>query len=143
MQKVPIKRFRNCLNDKFWLGTLFTVNLFLQLLAIIRSLQASIVYLASCLIAVKMVALQESRKRKETLVIIREKKKAANNVSVLGAFSPSFPLISCRFLSVRLVTTLPQAKAPYCLFLLSIFLLWTPAILTLYVNTTLVVPVFS
>ena len=90
-----------------------------------------------------MIALQELQKRKETLAIISEKKKAANNVSVLGVFSPSFPLISFRFLSDRLVTFPLQAKAPYCLFLLSLFLLWTPAILTLYVNTTLVVPVFS
>ena len=59
---------------------------------------------------------------------------------MLGAFSPSFPLISFRFLSVRLVTSPPQAKAPSYPFLKSLVLLWIPTILTLYINTTLVVP---
>ena len=56
-----------------------------------------------------MIALQECSYRNDKrlhVAIISEKKKAANNVSVLGAFSPSFPLISFRFLSVRLVTSL-------------------------------------
>ena len=43
MQNVPNKRIRNSLNNKFWLGTFFTINLFLQLLAIKPSLQAFIV----------------------------------------------------------------------------------------------------
>ena len=97
MQKVPIKRFRNCLNDKFWLGTLFTVNLFLQLLAIIRSLQASIVYLASCLVAVKMVALQESSYRKEKrLQLLLERKKRLLTMSVCQELLVplSLPLVS-------------------------------------------------
>ena len=102
MQKVPIKRFRNRLNDKFWLGTLFTVNLFLQLLAIIRSLQASIVYLASCLVAVKMVPLQESSYRKEKrLQLLLERKKRLLTMSVceelLVPLSPLFLVVSCQF----------------------------------------------
>ena len=59
-----------------------------------------------------MIALQECSYRNEKwLAIISEKKKAANNVRVLRAFSPSFPLISFRFLSVWLVTSPRQAKA--------------------------------
>lgn len=63
-----------------------------------------------------MIALQECSYRNDKrlhVAIISEKKKAANNVSVRGVFSPSFPLNSFRFLSVRLVTFLSQAKAPY------------------------------
>ena len=93
-----------------------------------------------------MIALQECSYRNDKrlhVAIISEKKKAANNVSALGAFSPSFPLISFRFLSVRLVTSPPEAKAPYCPFLKSLFLLWIPTILTLDINTTLAVPLFS
>ena len=102
MRKVPIKRFRNCLNDKFWLGTLFTVNLFLQLPAIIRSLQASIVYLASCLVAVKMVALQESSYRKEKrLQLLLERKKRLLTMSLcqelLVPLSLLFLVVSCQF----------------------------------------------
>ena len=41
-----------------------------------------------------------------------------------------------------LITSLRKPKIPYYLFLLSLLLLRTPTILTLYVNTTLVVPLF-
>ena len=141
MQNVPNKRFRNSLNDKFWMGTFFTINLFLQLLA---SLQAFIaLFSLSGRRQNECSTRMQLQKRKETVAITSEKKKAANNVSVLGAFSPSFPLISFRFLSVRLVSSPPQAKAPYRPFLLSLFLLWIPTILTLYINTTLVVTLFS
>ena len=103
MQKVLNRRFRNSLNDKFWLGTFLTVNLFLQLLAINRSLQASIVYLASCLVAVKMVALQESsyRKEKRLQILLLERKKRLLTMSVcqelLVPLSLLFLVVSCQF----------------------------------------------
>ena len=129
----------------FGWGPFSLLTSFYNFQRLIHLCRLSLYYLA-CLVAGKMIALQECSYRNDKrlhVAIISEKKKAANNVSVLGAFSPSFPLISFRFLSVRLVTSPPEAKAPYCPFLKSLFLLWIPTILTLYINTTLVVPLFS
>ena len=101
MQKVPNKRFRNSLNDKFWLGTFFTINHFLQLLAINPSLQAFFVYLA-CLLACKMIALQESSYRKENrLQLLLARKKRLLTMSVCEEFLVPLSLlilfVSCQF----------------------------------------------
>ena len=88
------KRFRNALNDKFWLETcFFHCSPLLQLLAINPIFVGSLCLFSLLrLLAGKMIALQEYSYRKENriwLLFAKKKiKKAANNVSARGSFSP-------------------------------------------------------
>ena len=82
-----------------------------------------------------MIALQESSYRKENrlwLLLARKKKKAANNVSVRGAFSPFlFLFVSCHFT--------PEAQDSLVSVLNYLYFYFGPIpyFKTLYVNTTL------
>ena len=121
-----------------WRPAFFTVNLFYNYQRLTLSLQALFVHLA-CLVASKMIALQESSYRKENriwLLLARKKiiKKAANNVSVRGSFSPFFFLfVSCQF-----NFSLPLCSSRF-LFLITFIFTLDPqyTILTVYINTTL------
>ena len=84
-----------------------------------------------------MIALQESNYRKENrLWLLLARKKNINKKRLLTMSVCEEILVPFYFFSF-LVTSLRKPKIPKYLFLLSLFLLWTPTILTLYVNTTL------
>ena len=119
MQNVPNKRFRNSLNDKFWLGTFFTINLFLQLLAINPSLQA---FIALFSLSGKMIALQECRYRNEKrLAIISAKKRLLTICQGARSFQSLFPSYFFSFL-VSLTCHFPSAGQGSLLSVLIIFI---------------------
>ena len=120
MQNVPNKRFRNSLTDKFWLGTFFTINLFLQLLAINPSLQAFIALFSlsgrrqnDCSTRMQL------QKRKEP--IISAKKRLLTMCQGARSFQSLFPSYFFSFL-VSLTCHFPSAGQGSLLSVLSIFI---------------------
>ena len=100
MQNVPNKRIRNSLNDKFWLGTFSLLTSFYNFQRLSHLCRLSLYYLA-CLVAGKIIALQECSYRNEKRLAIISEKKRLLTMSVCEEFLVPLSLlilfVSCQF----------------------------------------------